>query len=78
MPDPIALISSAEWKKGTSVLLHTRSRELKALDLALARLPRGPVFVVATSRYPSKALGFGDAVGTLSPLSLQEMEGLVS
>ena len=65
----VLLIDDLHWADAASV---------RTLDLALARLPRGPVFVVATSRYPSKALGFGDAVGTLSPLSLQEMEGLVS
>jgi len=42
MPDPSALISFAEWKKGTSMVLHTRSRELKALDVALEQYEHTP------------------------------------
>lgn len=39
LPD---LMTFAEWKKGTSALLHTRSRELKAVDVALEQYEHTP------------------------------------
>ena len=39
LPD---LMTFAEWKKGTSVVLRTRSRELKAVDVSLEQYEHTP------------------------------------
>ena len=37
-----SLMTFAEWKKGTSMALHTRSKEIKAVDPALERYEHTP------------------------------------
>lgn len=66
MPGPIVLMSVDEWKKGTSRLLHSRSLELKALDVELQRYESTPTeFRLARVREAftawKKSKGPGDA-----------------
>jgi hypothetical protein len=42
MPGASTLMSFDEWKKGTSLTFHSRSKELKALDMALAQHEHTP------------------------------------
>ena len=61
-----SLMTHAEWTKGTSVVLHKRSKELKAVDAGLERYHRTPSLLVLARLKQSfdswkKSKGPGDA-----------------